>query len=444
MKKLIPPILCFLLLSVFIACSKPKANLDPELLAEITKIKAIDNHAHPERALGEGEQEGEYDIDPIACLSEGPPLLRLRANNPEFIAAWQSIYGYPYKDTNAEHVRVLTETKLRIRREQGEAFPAWVLDKLGIETMLTNRLAKGRGLVAPRFQWVSFVDALLFPLNNQRMRKANSEAEISYGNEEKTLKRYLAEAGLNNLPATFDGYLDKVVTATLEREKRDGAVAVKFEVGYLRPLDFADAPEGEAKRIYTRYVSGGEPSASEYKTLQDFLFRYIAREAGRIGLVVHIHVTDGCGIYYDQDGSNPLRLTSAFNDPTLRKTRFILLHGGWPFDKQVASLLSKPNVYADFSGQTFRLYPQALSEMLRTWLERYPEKVLYGSDTGPFSPPVGWEDLGWLTLNTTRQALALALTGMMNDGEITREQALEFARLVLRDNAIKLYGMKTG
>jgi hypothetical protein len=34
------------------------------------------------------------------------------------------------------------------------------------------------------------------------------------------------------------------------------------------------------------------------------------------------------------------------------------------------------------------------------------------------------------------------LTGMMNDGEITRERALELARMVLHDNAAKLYKLK--
>ena len=38
-----------------------------------------------------------------------------------------------------------------------------------------------------------------------------------------------------------------------------------------------------------------------------------------------------------------------------------------------------------------------------------------------------------------RQALAIALTGMMRDGEITRARAGELARMVLRENAKKLY-----
>jgi hypothetical protein len=46
-----------------------------------------------------------------------------------------------------------------------------------------------------------------------------------------------------------------------------------------------------------------------------------------------------------------------------------------------------------------------------------------------------------LSARTGRAALALALTGMLQDGEITRERASELARMVLRENAARLYGM---
>src|SRR6266496_1560108 len=105
-------------------------------------------------------------------------------------------------------------------------------------------------------------------------------------------------------------------------------------------------------------------------------------------------------------------------------------------------MLSKPNVYADFSAQTFLLYPRALSEVLRDWLESYPDKILFGTDAFSFGPAVDWGEVAWLSNTTARQALALALTGMMSDGEITREHALEVARMVLRENASKLYGFK--
>jgi hypothetical protein len=66
---------------------------------------------------------------------------------------------------------------------------------------------------------------------------------------------------------------------------------------------------------------------------------------------------------------------------------------------------------------------------------------LFGSDTFEVAPEVSWEELGWLTTTSAREALALALTGMMQDGQITRERALELARMVMRENAIKLYGL---
>ena len=200
--------------------------------------------------------------------------------------------------------------------------------------------------------------------------------------------------------------------------------------------------QAKARATYARFLRGGEPG-SGYKALQDYLFYYIARECGRLGLAVHIHCIEGAGGYYRQSGSNPLLLEAAFNDPTLRKTNFVVIHGGYPFTKEMGSLLSKPNVYADFSAQTFFTYPRELSEILRNWLEFYPDKVLFGTDAFSFGPQVDWGEVAWLSNTSTRQALALALTGMMNDGEITRERALELARMVLHDNAARLYQLKT-
>jgi predicted TIM-barrel fold metal-dependent hydrolase len=141
-------------------------------------------------------------------------------------------------------------------------------------------------------------------------------------------------------------------------------------------------------------------------------------------------------------GSKPELLEPLFNDPALRKTNFVLIHGGWPYWREVGVLLLKPNVYTDTSAISFVLYPRAMAKVLREWLELMPERVLFGSDVEPFSPHINWEETGWLTITTVRQALGEALGGMVADGEISREKALEMARLVLRDNAVKLYGLK--
>jgi predicted TIM-barrel fold metal-dependent hydrolase len=433
-----------LLLLIILAAALPSTSAqttaDPQLTAAIAKIKAVDNHAHPLRYVAPGDKpDDEFDALPLDAIGPIPLPVRLNPGNLEFVEAWRDLYGYKHNDMSEAHVRELLQTKQRVQTEQGDRFPAWTLDRLGIETMFANRVAMGRGLGTPRFRWVSFVDALLFPLSNEAARKSNPDYRGFYPGEERLLQRYLASAGLKALPSTLDAYLAKVVTATLEAEKRDGAIAVKFEAAYLRKLDFEEADIVSARRVYSRYFRGGEPSAADYKTLQDFLFRYIAHESGRLGLAVHIHATDGAGAFYKQSGSNPLLLESVFNDQSLRKTNFVIIHGGYPFTKETAAMISKPNVYADFSAQTFLIYPRELSEVLRNWLEAYPDKILFGTDAFSFGPEVDWPEVAWLSNTSARQALALALTGMMNDHEITHAQAVDLARMVLRDNAVKLY-----
>jgi len=413
---------------------------DPGLMAEINRIKAIDNHTHVTRVVGQGEEDHEYDALPFELLEAFPLMVRLRPDNLEYTAAWKALYGYKYSDMSEAHVKELSETKKRLRHEKGDNYPAWVLDQLGIETMLANRVAMGRGLAAPRFRWVSYVDALVFPLSNDAAKRMNLDYRAFYPAEEKLLKRYAAESNAGSLPKSLKEYLTRIVTPTLDRQRREGAIAVKFEIAYLRALDFGEATEHDAARVYERWISGGEPPPGDYKVLQDFLFRYVSREAGRLGMAVHIHVFDGGGGSYVQSGSDPVLLDSTFNDPTLRKTNFVIVHGGYPHTKSVAGMMSKPNVWADFSAQDLLLYPRALSDVLRNWLEYYPEKILFGTDASPSFGEIGWEETGWLAAVTGRQALAMALTGMMNDGEITRARAVELAKMVLHDNAAKLYG----
>jgi predicted TIM-barrel fold metal-dependent hydrolase len=430
-------------LLLVIAAWPAMAQVDPAVAAVIEHTKAIDNHAHPLKYVADGQPRDEdYDQLPCDTMEQGPGPGRTRIENPEWIGVWRALYGYQYNDASPEHIKELVAAKERTKREHGADYPAWVLDKMGIETMFANRVAMGPGLAPPRFRWVPFADALILPLNNDGGKRHNPDYKWFYDHEDKLLKRYLSDLHLDAPPGSLSEYLAKVVTPTLERQKRDGAVALKFEAAYLRPLDFEPAAEKDAVRVYEQYVRGGEPPEAEYRTLQDFLFYYIAREAGRLGLAVHFHSMPGCGDYFMERGANPLLMEAAFNDPTLRKTNFVIIHGGWPYTKEVAALFQHPNVYADFSYADLALYPRALAEMLRDWLEWYPEKILFGTDSSTGPPELDWEPGGWLAAQTARRALGAALTGMMNDGEISRERAIQVARMVLRENAVKLYGLK--
>jgi predicted TIM-barrel fold metal-dependent hydrolase len=396
-------------------------SVDPQIATEIAGIKAIDNHAHPVRPTLQGETpDNEYDALPVENLEPQSDQIRDRPGSPELL--------------NAHH-QIFSGDKPAAARKYGRDYAVQVLDQLNIETMLANRVALGPGLPSSRFLWVPFADALMYPLPNDSMIH-NSDQKAFFALEDGLLKRYYAESGVFAKPATLDEYLMKVVRATLERHKAAGAVAEKFEMAYLRPLELDSPPKAVAEQAY---VTG----SGDYKALQDYIFQFIALECGRLGMAVHFHTGQGGGGYFDVGGSNPMLLEPLFNDPTLRKTNFVMLHGGWPFEHQLASLLTKPNAYVDFSAQTFANYPRAAANAIRTWLEYVPEKVLFATDAYPFAPPDGgWEEAGYVANATGREALGIALTEMLHDNEITRDRANQLARMVLRDNARKLYNLK--
>lgn len=412
--------------------SRPPPAADADLTAEIQQIRAIDNHAHPVRFTATGETPDRFfDALPVDNMEPQSDPVNLRPDAPAIAEAWHALYGLDHVDQ---------ARKQSLIAQRGAAWPAWALDRMGTEIMLANRVEMGPGdsFPASRFRWVPYADALIFPLDNSKLG-VNSDRKSFFALEDKLRARYLQDAGVTAVPASLDEYLARVVTPTLERQRQGGAIAEKFEAAYLRSLAFDKIDRATAAKIYSMHTALEQAA---YKPLQDFLFRYVALECGRLGMAVHIHSNAGAGGYFDVNGGNPMNLEPMLDDPELRKTRFVMLHGGWPYTREITALLTKPNAYLDFSAQDLALPPVALAGTIREWLEYVPEKVLFATDAYPYIPEMGWEESGWIAARAGRQALAIALTGMMRDGEITRARASRLARMVLRDNARALYGIE--
>ncbi len=149
------------------AQTKQQLQPDPGLMSEINQIKAIDNHSHPPALDGpHGEKDTDFDALPCDPLEPTDAGLMFREDNPVYIKAWQTMFGYKYTDRSPDHVKELLAAKAAVKQREGDNYPNWVLDQLGIETELANRIALGRGHQPPHFLWVPFDDILLFPLNN--------------------------------------------------------------------------------------------------------------------------------------------------------------------------------------------------------------------------------------------------------------------------------------
>jgi predicted TIM-barrel fold metal-dependent hydrolase len=421
---------------------RAQTPVDSSLASYIATIRAIDDHAHPMRPVARGAPpDTEFDALPLDGIPPFPIPWRLTTAAPVWSRAASSLYGAAAGSAGPAGKAALEAGRDSARRALGRGFPAWALDRAGIEVMLANRIAMGPGLELPRFRWVPFDDPLLLPLDTRGEAERTPDTRALYPKEAALLHRYLRALDLQTVPGTLDEFVTRVVLPTLERQRRNGAVAIKFELAYLRPLDLDDPDPAFAHRVYAKYAGGGVPTRAEYKALEDYLFRVIAREAGRLGLVVHVHVLETFGGFYGAGGSHPDLLEPVFNDSTLRGTKFVMLHGGWPEVGETEAMMSKPNVYADFSMMDQMLGPAELAGVLRHWLTRWPDKVLFGTDSFEGGPDQGWEEGAWVASRTARRALGMALTSMLRDGEIGRPRARELARMVLRDNAIRLYGL---
>jgi predicted TIM-barrel fold metal-dependent hydrolase len=429
-------------LVVAAAAARAQAPVDADLARYINSIRAIDNHAHPMRPVVAGAPaDTDFDALPLDGIPPFDLPNRLKLDDPIWRAAQTALYRIPVEQTGPAYHNALKAAATGAIKSRGQGFPEWALDQSSIDIMMANRIAMGPGLPVARFKWVAFADPLMLPLDTRTEASRTPDVRPLYPRESRLLQRYLRDLNLRALPATLDEYVRIVVRATLEREKAGGAAGIKFEAAYLRPLDFDDPDVAAAQRTYAKYARGGTPTHAEYKNLQDYLFRAIAREAGRLTLPVQIHALETFGGFYSTRGSAPHLLEAAFNDSTLRGTKLIIVHGGWPLVGETQALLGKPNVYADISMMDNILSPTVLAGVLRQWLGEWPDKVLFGTDAFDGGAEQGWEQVAWVASTTARRALAIALTGMLRDGEINRDRAQALARMVLRENAATVYGL---
>jgi len=402
------------------------------LLPQIDRIPIYDNHSH-------ATFPDDSDMDAQAAPPDESSVIRLRDDNPEFVAAAKSLFGYPYDDFKPEHAKWLIDKKKAAEASGSTAYWDSILDKLNIETCLANRVALAPYLNPKRFHWVFFVDSFLFPLNNRDQTGKNPDMGVYIPLQEKVLQRYRKQEGLSELPADLAGY-ENFVRQTITDNKKKGGVAMKFEAAYFRSLYFSDPPREKAEAIYAKYHAGGVPSEDEYRAFQDYIFRVLIDQAGKLNLSVHFHSAVGIGDYFSLTNGNPLNLENVLRDPRYKNVNFVLIHGGYPHTLEMIWMTAAKNVYTDSSLMGYYVYPSELKNILKQWISLYPERIMFGSDAFPFNDAVGAEETFWLAARSARTAVAAALAELVAEGAFSEAKALELAHMYLHDNAAKLYG----
>lgn len=242
-----------------------------------------------------------------------------------------------------------------------------------------------------------------------------------------------------NVPIhTLDDLLE-ALDESFDAREDEGMVGAKIFLAYKRTL-FFDAPTtADAERIFNRATQahGDTPIGyAEAKPLQDFIIRRIIEQAIERDLPIQIHT----GFQNDNanfvENTKPTHLTNLFM--TYPSAKFELLHGGWPYTQEFVALAKVfPNVYPDMAW-TYIVGPHMASRLLDDLLDSVPANKILG-----FGGDYNFAEGAYAHARIARRAIRHVLADRIERGDMTEEEALDVARLIMHDNAAELYGFDT-
>src|SRR5918912_1266721 len=227
-------------------------------------------------------------------------------------------------------------------------------------------------------------------------------------------------------PGFFRRYQEELDAAI-----QDGAIAFKSVIAYRTGLDVVPVSEAEARRDFEAHRLEAERAQ---KVFRDFLLCHTLDVARERGLWLHIHTAVGDpDIVYER--ANPAHLYPLLHSERFRANRVVLIHGGWPWVSEAAAMVAiLPNVYLDVSeGALFGM--TNVRQRIMEALEFCPyAKVLYGAD-GSLPEAL------WVGAKRYKRALGQALGELVGEGFCSPREAYRAGRMILHDNAARLYGL---
>lgn len=221
---------------------------------------------------------------------------------------------------------------------------------------------------------------------------------------------------------TLDDFCDTFRKVVAEKKEK-GLKALKCAAAYERGLDFDVVGKEQASKVFTEKTV----LPRHIKDFQDYFFHFALDTAKEFDLPVQIHTGLGGMVK-----SNPHALQPVI--ASHRENRFVLFHGGYPWtDEWLGLLQAYPGtVYGDTVWLPL-LSETAAERVLREVIDiANADAITWGCDTW-----TGEESYG--SLLAMRRALARALSGRIEEGYLSFNDACEVARNILYSNAKKLY-----
>lgn len=249
--------------------------------------------------------------------------------------------------------------------------------------------------------------------------------------------RYIEEQTKKKIE-TLDEYLNALDNEFQNAVKVDKIVAIKSALAYRRSLSYEDVPRPEAEKIFKKILSSEKLSPEELKKIEDFMMYRVIGKAEEYNLPIQIHT----GILAGNSRSNPIENTNATLLLNLflkfPKARFVIFHGSYPYMAELGVLAKNfPNVYVDMCWM-YVISPEASRTYLEEWLLTVPSNKImaFGGDMSASVEGV----YGHVVI--ARKIITEVLIGMVEKGYFTEREAINIAKMLLRENAIEVYGLE--
>ena len=218
----------------------------------------------------------------------------------------------------------------------------------------------------------------------------------------------------------------------VERALQDStAVAAKSIIAYRIGLDLpANPPSTDA--LAAALGSQRPTDGDHYRIAHPVINSWLAWTAIKIGKPLQIHVGYG-DADIDLRRADPLRLTAFLRATEAYGVPVLLLHN-YPFHRSAAYLAQVfSHVFMDVGLAVHNTGALSLA-LIRESLELVPfGKLLFSSDA------YGLAELYYLGAELFRRGLSTVLSELINQDEITSQDAGHLAALIARDNARRVY-----
>jgi predicted TIM-barrel fold metal-dependent hydrolase len=224
---------------------------------------------------------------------------------------------------------------------------------------------------------------------------------------------------------TLDDYVALMRATIQARHSAGKVVALKCAEACHRPITFTPDDREAAERVF-----GLHPSAIPWEwhlLFGNYIFNRCCELAAELDVPFQVHT----GLA-QLSGSQPIHLIPIIE--RYPKTRFVLLHAGFPWTHQVAGLAHNyPNVYPSLTGAA-TVCTSAAARALHDFIDVTPSinTITWGSDCGIAEESVG-ALLAW------RYLVATVLAERLQDGRLRPSDAAALARKLMFENGWRIY-----